>query len=323
MKFVVRLPESRDPPGAIAVGIRAVPGIRLGRAQEIPRLGGHRCARRVEPVKIRLIDESGFIVPTRVQAYCPGVGQRNVKHAAYVFVEGLRVLGLAETCFHLCVEACGVRGILHESDGAAERARAVEGSLGTPQNLDVIQVLQPQIDEERGVIHVGGDGRHDGSRQRDLSARGFAIQSTDDQRGAVDAAEGSLIGEVHPRHRIGETGNILDSRLIESRPADRRDADRQILRGYGTAACCYDDLVQCLFVRDGRCAIQHAHDCARNRRHFFDPPSANSAAYGGGLRRAGKFLHGSSSMPLPLCRWTKSHTRRCAGVGRCSRQVRT
>ena len=88
-----------------------------------------------------------------------------------LLIRGVRVLGVAERRPRPGIEAARVRRVLHEAYRAAEGARAVERALRAAQDLDPVEVLQPQVEVERRVIDIGRDRRHDGRRQRQLTRR--------------------------------------------------------------------------------------------------------------------------------------------------------
>src|SRR5471030_2790174 len=97
------------------------------------------------------------------------------------------MIGLARADLQLRIETTGVRRILYEPDGTAERARTVERTLRTAQNFHVVEVRQPQVEKQRSFIHVGGHRWNDGRGEGEV-ARLFAVQATNDERAAGDTA---------------------------------------------------------------------------------------------------------------------------------------
>ena len=179
---------------------------------------------------------------------------------------------LAESGLHLCVEAAGVRRVLHESDGAAERSRAIQRALRAAKDLDVIEILQPQVDEQRRLVDIGCHRRNHRRGERKLARGGFAVQTADDQRAAVDAAERSLVGEVDACHGMREPRDVLNAGLIQRGARHRRDADRKILRGHGAPA------------RGDHHLLQRALIGGRGRLHAECTGTVQGGHHGGGQR---------------------------------------
>ena len=175
------------------------------------------------------------------------------------------MLGLAHPGLGSGVEAARIRRVLHETDGAAERTGSIQSALRAPQNFHVIEVVQPQIDEQRRIVHVGRDRRHDRRRESDGAAGRFAVQTTNDELRAIDAAERPLVGEVHPRHRLRQAGDVVDPGSVERGTAHGRDAHRQILRRRRAARGRDDDLLQRIVGGQGGIAIEGGQDRSRER----------------------------------------------------------
>ena len=224
----------------------------------------------------------------------------------------MRVLRVAGAHFRPGIEAGRVRCILHVSNRAAQRARAVEGALRAAQNLDAIQVLQTHVEIQRCVIDVGRHRRHDRRCQTQLARGAFAVQATNDQSRAVDAAEWTLVGEIDSGHRMRECGHVLDAGCLQIGARDRGNTDRQILRGYFAPRRCHDDFLQretlilgirvCLNV----CAVDRRHHRRSQRRDFLDATRSTAWIDCYGSSRALRCRHDCSL----LC--SLNHRRRVA-----------
>ena len=70
----------------------------------------------------------------------------------------MRVLRVAHADLDAGVEGAADRAHSARSGWCRRGSRNHTACLGAAQNLDVIEILQPQIHEQRRVIHVGGTG---------------------------------------------------------------------------------------------------------------------------------------------------------------------
>lgn len=251
MKCVVRFPQSCNPRRAISVGVDAVFGIRCRRAQQIGRVRRNRRAGGIETIQIGLVYEAGLISQAGIQAHGESFRHGKIQHPADIFVGRMSMGCIADPDLDFGVEGLWIRDVLHEADRATQRAGAVQGPLRSAQNLHVIQVLQPQVDEQRRIVDVCRYRRNHWGCQCQLTCCRLAVQAANDQRRAVDASERSLVRYVDAGYRVRKRRNILDAALFQRGAGNCRDADRKILRRNCPARCRHDDFLQTRFLHSG------------------------------------------------------------------------
>ena len=155
-------------------------------------------------------------------------------------------------------EGIEIRLLGDEADGAAHRARAVEGALGTAQHLDAIQIEQLRLhgavelavaDGHRYLVDVDADRRRS---RHGADAANLDVVETRSRAG----------GERDAGHRAGDVVVVGDMMLGELRAADRRYADRDVLDVFGALLRRDDDLLQ---LARGRFGLPAGRGIARGR----------------------------------------------------------
>lgn len=221
LHVALEVPQQRCPQIPL-VGIVDVFSV-LRRQRRSERIGRIRELWGFEPSdsKAPAVDESGPLPVPRREPQGRGLSQRLVDHSVGDVIEAAGILGGAESSGHIGIETCRIRLVEDESDCAADRTGAVQGSLRAAQNQLIVDA-----GAARAEIGIGDSGQGPGEiretghirRLQLLSAhRADVVGNVLDALGPARCGDENLLERSGVGSNAGRTEQATEERQLKSR----------------------------------------------------------------------------------------------------------
>ena len=137
-----------------------------------------------------------------------------------------------------------IRGSLRiDDDRATDRVAAVQSSLGTLEDLDLVEVEQSHVEL---LLIVLRDPIND-HRDRRIGVRDLSEATNDDE--AVPIGIGTV--ERHIRHVRHEVRGVFDSRVTDPLGGEHVDLNRHVLEPLASLLGSHDHLLERVFGHRG------------------------------------------------------------------------
>ena len=200
-------------------------------------VGNQGFAETVEAVGVDVVDHAVVVDAVDEAAHGEIVAHGDIGHRVEIVVVAAGAIGLAVIALDLALELFSMWLVGDIAHGAADGAGAVQGALGAAQQFHPLQVLEHEVGEYRGIVHVGGNRGY--RVQGDVTVEAVVdVNAANDD--AVDRA-GVAVAAVHhgyAGHGPQQLGLVLDLLVHQLRPLHGRNIvgdvlDRDPARGRG------------------------------------------------------------------------------------------